>query len=309
MWPAIGMNTNRHRAHPQEAHPSFENIPPELRSQILYSVGDLRTLKSLVHASPTYHEQYRLDRDRLLHNCLKSELDGFYVDALATLRSLPRHLGSKRYNESIAIYLDTYNSWLLAPDSPANIPSVDSTDISWLCAFHSSVVLPLADMFCKWAFANLKSLALSSAEETAHGGPEPKAEATDLSALTESERTRILRALYRCETYHNLFGENDGTRIFWFRRSEITDIYFHIFEPWEAEEVACIDSFMRSKYTDVFNKIKADLHPLSSRFDGQRGGGDFLDPDGSHELDDWWGGEFQQRAEDSKPLTHVARQP
>lgn len=300
------MNTNHHQAHPREAHPTFENMPPELRSQILYSVGDLRTLKSLVHASPTYHEQYRLDRDRLLHNCLKSELDGFYVDALATLRSLPRHLGSVRTNEIISIYLDAYNSWLLAPDSPANIPSVDSTGISWLCEFQLSVVLPLADMFCKWALANLKSLALSSAEETANGGPEPKGEVMDLSALTESERTRISRALYRCETYHNLFGENDGRRIHWLRHSEITNLYFNIFEPWEAEEVACIDSFITSKYKDVFNKIKADLHPLSSRFDGQRGDGD---PDGSHELDDWWAGEFQQRAKDPKPLTHFMRQP
>lgn len=36
--------------------PTLENILPELRSQILSNVQDLRTLRSLVRASPAYHE-------------------------------------------------------------------------------------------------------------------------------------------------------------------------------------------------------------------------------------------------------------
>lgn len=36
--------------------PSLENIPPELRLRILSSIPDVRTLRSLVCASRTYHE-------------------------------------------------------------------------------------------------------------------------------------------------------------------------------------------------------------------------------------------------------------
>ncbi|KAK2607005.1 hypothetical protein N8I77_005718 [Diaporthe amygdali] len=268
-----------------EAHPTFETLPPELRSQILLNVRDLRTLKSLVRASPTYHEHYRLDRDSFLQNCLGSELDGFYVDALATFHSRVRQLGQQRSDEIIKAFLNSYRCWISGPGTIANVPLINSSDIQWLCAFHLTVALPLADSFCQWALFNLKRAAVSSAEGPVHEEPQL---AMELSTPTKSERTRVLRALYRCETYAHLFGRNDGNRIGMFRHSEITEIFFNIFEPWEAEEVGCIDYFIRSKYTDIFNEVKADLHPDSPRFDDDRGPGCCPDPDGSYELDTFW---------------------
>lgn len=283
-------STSRHRVDPSsKVRPTLETLPPELRSKILSNVRDLRTLKSLVRASPTYHEQYRLDRDRFLQTCLEYELDGLYVDGVATLKSRVRELGRRRTDETITAFLGSYRCWISNHDSAANVPSLNSSDIHWLCAFHLSVAVPLANLFCQWALANLERAAASSAEKAAQDEPQIS---MGFSVLSKSERIRVFRALYRCETYAHLFGRNKGERIGAFRHAEITEIFFNIFQPWEAEEVGCIDFFIRSKYTDIFNEVKADLHPDSPRFDDDRGPGCCPDPDGSYELDTFWNGKL-----------------
>lgn len=274
------------RIEPSEAQTTLENLPSELRSQILCSIRDLRTPRSLVRSSPTYHEQYRLDRDNILKHCLESELDGFYIDAFATVGSRVRKLGRKRTNEVVTTFLGSYRQWLSGPcDSLAaasNAVSISCSDIHWLCSFHLSVTLPLAEFFCHWAYTNLTRAAASS--ENAIQDEPAATQRMDLSLLSNSERIRVMRALYRCETYYHLFGQNKGNRSGGFRDSEITEIFFNIFQPWEAEETGCIDLFIQTEYTHVFNEVKADLHPSSPRFDDQWSGRG-PEPDGSYELD------------------------
>lgn len=281
------------RTEPSEAQTALENLPSELRSQILCSIGDLRTLRSLVRSSPTFHEQYRLNRDNILKHCLESELDGFYIDAFATVRSRVCKLGRKRTNEVITTFLGSYRQWLSGPrDSLAAASyamSISCSDIHWLCSFHLSVTLPLAEFFCHWAYTNLTRAAASSGNAIQD---EPAAaQKMDLSLISNSERIRIMRAVYRCETYYHLFGRNKGDRWGGFRHSEIAEIFFTIFQPWEAEEIGCVDLFIQTEYTRVFNEVKADLHPDSPGFDDQRGGRG-PEPDGSYELDRFWDGEL-----------------
>lgn len=73
-----------HRIELRNSQTTLENLPSELRFHLLCSIKDLRTLKGLVRSSPTYHAQYRLDRDNILRHCLEVELHGFYIDAVAT---------------------------------------------------------------------------------------------------------------------------------------------------------------------------------------------------------------------------------
>lgn len=278
-----------------EAQTTLENLPPELRTQVLCSIGDLRTLKSLVRSSPTYHEQYRLDRDKILRSCLETELDGFYIDAFATFKSRVCKLGKERTNEVITTFLGSYRQWLSGSyDSLAaasNAMSMDGSYLRWLSLFHQSTILPLTEYFCHWASTNLlrAAAAASSGNEVKD---EPAAtQKMDLSLISNSERIRIMRALYRCETYCHLFGRNKGHRWGFYRDVEVTELFFTIFQPWEAEEIGCIELFIRTKYTQVFNKVQADLHPKSPRFDDPWDGRG-QEPDGSHELDVLWDGEL-----------------
>ncbi|KAK6062502.1 hypothetical protein SCUP515_13304 [Seiridium cupressi] len=159
----------------------LENLPAELRTLLLSSMPDLPTLRSIVHASPVLHAQYRYDRNSILRACLDRELDGFFTDAYATVKS----------------------------------------------------------------------------------------------------RIRAYRALYRYDTYHHLFGQNHGRRHGSFRHHEIHELFFTLFDPWEAEAIGCIDIFVRHKYEDIFNQIKKDLDPENDRFRQENG---VYNPEGSYDL-------------------------
>lgn len=42
-----------------------------------------------------------------------------------------------------------------------------------------------------------------------------------------------------------------------------------IYEPWEVEEMLCVDVFAKAKFNQVFNDIHWDVHEENLRFEGQ----------------------------------------
>lgn len=264
-----------------KATPNLENLPAELRTQLLLSMPDLPTLRALIHASPTMHAQYRYDRDNVLRTCLERELSGFFIDAYANLMSRVCELGSPRTDEKITNFLDTYRCWLSGASPLPDLQSIDSGHIHWMAAYHISVACPLAPMYSSWALENVKKTISSP---VARNGTEalPIAQDSRGVSLSRSEEIRIFRALYRYETYHHLFGRNKGRRHGGFRHHEINKIFFSLFEPWEAEAIGCVDIFIRQKYKVIFSDVKQDLHPQNARFRLEKG---TLNPEGSFNLD------------------------
>ncbi|KAI0184930.1 hypothetical protein EV127DRAFT_515670 [Xylaria flabelliformis] len=271
----------------------LENLPVELGLLLLSSMPDLPTLRALVHASPVLHAQYRYNRNSVLRACLSRELDGFLVDAYANAMSRVRELGP-RTDETITDYLDTYQTWLSSSASFLSMKSISPGRIRWMVAYHISVARPLARFYSNWALANLKKAVLASTSQQGTAETEvnevAEKEIVDDAAaqddqdteLSRSEEIRFFRALYRYETYHHLFGRNQGRRLGGFRHHEIHDLFFCLFDPWEAEAVGCIETFVRFKYEDIFNQVKTDLHPRNARFRQDDG---VYNPEGSHDLD------------------------
>ena len=54
-----------------QAEPTLDGLPIELKIQILSHVLDGDTLKSIVHASPGYHQAYLVVRHELLESLVK----------------------------------------------------------------------------------------------------------------------------------------------------------------------------------------------------------------------------------------------
>lgn len=272
----------------------LEDLPAELGVLLLSSMPDLPTLRALVRASPVLHAQYRYCRDSILRACLDRELDGLFVDAYGTAMSRVRELGP-RTDETIIEFLDTYRTRLSGSEIVPNMKSIDPGRIRWLVAYHISVARPLARLYSNWALANLKQAVLSSTSRqgAVAGGvnevvekevteEEQAAQDDHDITLSRSEEIRVFRALYRYETYHHLFGQNQGQRQGGFRHHEIHDLFFCLFDPWEAEAVGCIDTFVRLRYEDIFNQVKTDLHPRNARFRLANG---VYNPEGSHDLE------------------------
>ncbi|KAI8716953.1 hypothetical protein NCS52_00990100 [Fusarium sp. LHS14.1] len=244
----------------------LETLPAELRLRLLLSMSDLQTLRSLVHASPTLHAQYRHGRDRILRAFISRELDGFLIDAYATQMSRPQELGSPRTNEKIAEFTDTYGNWLSAPESSPDLNSIEPERLRSMVAFYLSIAQSLAHQYCEWALGKFIPVILDFVAQT---NPRPTAEALGINDLTpqRSELIRVLRAIYRYETYYNLFGCNEGKREGApFTGDWTNHLLLYRLEPWEAEAVACIHTFISDKYQEILDRLKDNLSPPNVRF-------------------------------------------
>ena len=217
---------------------SIETLPAELREWILFHILDLPTLRSLVRASSVIHAQYRGSRAKILRACLNAELEGFFIDVHACHRS--RALKPFSTNDDVEDFLDAYRACLLGP-----IPAViDLLSLRMVARYHLAVARPLAQMYTTWALSNLAGATAASGYQNTN--------------LSRSERIRLFKAIYRNETYHNLFGHNHrGEHYQPFAEYQISNVFFSLFEPWDVEAIGCVDLFVRHWYDGIFDKINS----------------------------------------------------
>ncbi|KAI0390302.1 hypothetical protein F5Y17DRAFT_70762 [Xylariaceae sp. FL0594] len=232
----------------------LENLPAEIRFEILGQMSDLQSLKSLVHASPTMHEQYRLSKltqHQILLACLLRQVKGHFADAYASMKSqkaeLPDGVICRR---KIFQFMEEYSNWKEGKSPcPELLPR---GQVRWMAAYHLSVVEPLKDRYGRWALANF---AAAHDELLA-----PMAEAADANwVLSKSEEANICQALYRYGTFQNLLGR--GRRAYGgsamdaergFPIGYLTTLLRSIFNAWDMEAMAYIDVFMREKYLEAY---------------------------------------------------------
>ncbi|RYO76292.1 hypothetical protein DL766_008929 [Monosporascus sp. MC13-8B] len=197
---------------------------------------DLLTLQSPIHASPILHGQYRCDRNSVLRECLDRELDGFLIDAHASLVSQVRELGPRG----------------LTRRSPAfSTPTVVR---SQTCVHVQT----------EWALANLgKAIPSSAAQEGAAETPVVHGDC-DIRP-SRGEEIRFLRALYRCESYYPLFGRNRDERRGGLRQHRLNESFFCLFGAWEAGAVGWIEFFVRQRHEEIFNDVKDYMDGTFSR--------------------------------------------
>lgn len=232
----------------------LEKLPSELRFAVLCSMPDLETLRSAIRASPVLYAQYRNNRDLVAKSCFHNQLSGLLPDAIGALMSRPSVIQSPRTNERSNDFLATYKSWLSAPSTSPNPSSLDTDAIRWLVHFHLHIVVPLSQEFSRWAMLNLS-------KEASFNSPAIDAAAKTGFSLSQSEQCRVMRAIYRTQIYHHLFGRNEGRRNDMLRYNVIQEIFFALFNPWETEIIASFDMYSREFYKKVFDEIAEDIHP------------------------------------------------
>jgi len=230
---------------------TLETMPAKLRCQILSHLSDLEDLRALVLASPVFYHQYLLDRKALLGRALKATLGNYLADSYAVQTSAwmyysangPRTLEAS----DIRLFLENYSALrTAAPD--VILEECIEEDLLDMAGFYHTLARPLVLQFAHIFCHRL----------------DPSLQVGDLS---DTERMRLLRALYRFQIYCNLFGA--GT---WGHRqvAVLEDkegrlaLFFCIFRPWEIEEIDCIYTLVSDKYDQVFDAIRWDVcrdHP------------------------------------------------
>jgi len=260
------------RAPGEQMDAPLEALPAEVRHHLL-SFLSLDQLKSLVHASPVFHQQYLSGRRLLLYNLLEGMLGVAAVDAWAVCRGTVRRAAGRLTRGKVKAHLQRYQERRSCIQTYAiRDENLTEKDLVFIVRFHWFVVAPLARRYTHWALSNLRS--------------ESAVELDDNEALSQTEETRIIRALYRFQLCCTLFGKGRlgvpqvaGSR---FESIEILALFLCLFEPWEVEEIACIYAFAKEKYKQVFGDIKWDVDEMNPKFDGQRP----PTPDGAFDFND-----------------------
>jgi hypothetical protein len=248
----------------------LENLPPETRRHILYLSG-FEELRALIHASPVFHQQYLLDRRSLLLQFFETMLGKVTVDACAAYQSGWADYEDLCTKDEVAHFLESYQIGRFSTQHPNVTATITEDQSASIVAFHLSVVKPLVRHYTGWTLANLTD----TAEDPQIHKP-----------LSKMEEIRLLRAFYRFQLCCNLFGKGrhrtlQGHRLD-FDSLDILRIFFCLFEPWEVEEIACIYTFAKEKYTQIFHDIRWDVHQENPKYEGQRP----PTPEGAFDLDD-----------------------
>lgn len=85
----------------------LENLPADIRRYLLFTL-DYEELKTLINASPIYHQQYLLNRQCLRHSCLERTLGYISADAYAVYESRMDDFLESRTLKSVTRLLDFY---------------------------------------------------------------------------------------------------------------------------------------------------------------------------------------------------------
>lgn len=247
-----------------DSHIHLETLPAELRVQIL-DLLDLEGLEALVRASPVYHDQYLLDRKRLLFACLKITLGNMFIDACAVQETSSLSFRRTRSMDTISSFVQSLRKKRAPPPDATQIKAFTLNDTIDMVTFYRFVLKPFARHYSEWALSNL-----AKEPETSH------AKINEPPSITEEHR--IIRALYRFQLFCNLLGTGphqhmDKIDIFepWlkFESHEVLMMLESLYEPWELEEINCVNVFAQIKGLEVLKSVTWDFHETNPKFADQ----------------------------------------
>ncbi|GCB26951.1 hypothetical protein AAWM_09836 [Aspergillus awamori] len=247
-----------------DSHIHLETLPAELRVQIL-DILDLEGLEALVRASPVYHDQYLLDRKRLLFACLKITLGNMFIDACAVQVTSSLSFRRARSMDTISSFVQSLRKKRAPPPDATQIKAFTLNDTIDMVTFYRFVLKPFARHYSEWALSNL-----AKEPETSH------AKINEPPSITEEHR--IIRALYRFQLFCNLLGTGphkhmDKIDIFepWlkFESHEVLMMLESLYEPWELEEINCVNVFAQIKGLEVLKSVTWDFHETNPKFADQ----------------------------------------
>lgn len=226
---------------------SLEGLPAEIRRHLL-SVTDLHCLKTLICASPVFHQQYLLDRKLLLANSISSTLGSVCIDAHANLMSESE--ACKTFDHSHELL----QSWRI------NVQQKASRHFQLADAVTEDEAISMASFYFRTIVSIGKHFACSDLGELVRGENKCKDH-----ALSTTEWQRLVRAIYRFQLLcHVVYPLSSRATI-----PDNAGYVFHTIEPREVEELYSFYQFAENLYDKIFDKLRDDLHPNNPGFADQ----------------------------------------
>lgn len=234
----------------------IESLPVEIQRQIMFCLPSLASLGAIIRASPIFYSLFQSEPKNFIGTCLILGLGDAFLDASTAQAAMQddfqrqRRDAMKMRRESSVVwpFLESYRKKVEELPCNAWIHSISLPEAVQMAAFHTSTVEPLVEQYASWALGNIGTSATST-------------------ALSSTERMRIQRAMYRFQILCDVFGnrlkyDNLTTN----RPRNLRCLRFlSRYEPWEIEEILCINSFFQEKYEERLSEVSDDLNPNNNR--------------------------------------------
>ena len=207
----------------------FMSLPLHVVADILSLLGDVEHLPDVLLAHPIFYAAYQ-DFPTLAHGALRKQIpdEEVFILALIAYESDPSRRAKNGFTSSS--FLAAYR------DDPHKLIShqryVRLYEALRLAEFHNSVI-KLRDSFVDRTLRRLYGITDVHQELP-----------TNAKTLSANELRRIERALYRYQTYCNLFSDQ-------FRKGrneeEIKRLFFDKHSTWVNEQMGCVHEFLESE--------------------------------------------------------------
>ncbi|KAG6999666.1 hypothetical protein G7Y79_00033g068540 [Physcia stellaris] len=232
--------------------PSFNALPVELKHKVLQEVQDLDCLEALVKSSSGWHKAYLGVRAQLRITLPELSQDGADPrDALAALWSSTRLRTTERnYRENVIAFLD---KWRRADETRHfTLAKLSLDECIEMKRLRRMVDRIIEDIIL----------------EMHRPGDIPL-------VVSESERRRFRRAIYRwhlhCAVFHGYDGQDQGGYYYdfananAFKDDEREALFFAELSPWESEEVVTVTDYAERRYREFLGQITAEMNAADPR--------------------------------------------
>lgn len=232
----------------------------QMKLAIMKGLKDLDALETLLSDSVSYRETYESNRHEVLCSILKIDPmhPEVFVNAIAVRAGLA--IGFESTSEWRAAMKSFLNEYHAARHN--EIPIIEYRISAKLLNVYHRIVCHIEAQFAATALANL---------------PTKGKHIEDATVLSNSEKRRIQRALYRYHLMCRPFKPDTRkgpTKDIWDQRtiifppSEMSRLYLEDFEPFEVEEIACIHQWMWSFYSEILQTHEDEFLPKDVSVDG-----------------------------------------
>lgn len=227
---------------------ALENLPSEIRIQILLGLADFPSLQSLIRASPLYLATYlEAAREKVLRELALKQLDRrLQPDALAAVRSARHYAVHCHEPQTVSGFLRDYG----------RARGQHEPDSEWLSCHSLTEAIDLLHLH-----GAIKSLCEEFCLAIASKMPQEE-QSIDLSQM---EQLRLYRGMYRFQTYCNFFGEDEylshADHLEGNEEPYPREDFLRAFPPWEVQEMACVAQYLNRRWASIFREVSDIYFP------------------------------------------------
>ena len=223
---------------------AFERLPPELQTIVMGNMPDVKSLSSIVHASPIYHQTYLSAREEILHDTTVRILHEHNVSTLDawTAVNVPQiGMGFVDRKGMTIDFLERYGDGMT--DGRQRFTVKDSLAILSL----QKKMVVLVEAYCNKVLS-----------QNPNSNPSPRKEHERREA-SQFELRRLYRAFYRYEIWSRIFSANETltdspqrgrSSHFVFDEGYAATVYLGLFPIHEVEELACLHNYAKNFYIE-----------------------------------------------------------